>query len=402
MLKSYKYKLKPSEEQIVLLNKHFGSIRFAYNFFLNERKIEYETNKNTINYYDNTKSLTKLKKQEEYSWLNEINSQSLQYSLKCLDGAYQNFFKFKKGFPSFKSKHNKNSFSVPQSVKLIDGKLVIPKFKNPINLILSKSFKGKIKSCTISKTPTNEYFVSILVETEHIKYEKTGKSIGIDLGIKDFVITSEGYKYKNNRYTKTYEKKLKEHQQHLSRKTYGSNRYLKQKLKVATIYKKITNSRLDNLHKVSTELIKKYDLIVLEDLNIKGMIKNHKLSKHISDASWSKFIELLSYKAEWNDKKIVKIDRFFPSSKTCNCCGYINQNLKLDMREWACPSCHIKLDRDLNASINILKEGYKQTSSGTDDYRRGDKIRPTSVGAIDETFKILNDISEPQSSFVIG
>jgi putative transposase len=390
MLKSYKYKLKPSEEQIVLLNKHFGSIRFAYNFFLNERKIEYETNKNTINYYDNTKSLTELKKQEEYSWLNEINSQSLQYSLKCLDGAYQNFFKFKKGFPSFKSKHNKNSFSVPQSVKLIDGKLVIPKFKTPINLILSRSFKGKIKSCTISKTPTNEYFVSILVETEHIKYEKIGKSIGIDLGIKDFVITSEGYKYKNNRYTKTYENKLKKHQQHLSRKTYGSNRYLKQKLKVATIYKKITNSRLDNLHKVSTDLIRKYDLIVLEDLNIKGIIKNHKLSKHIADASWSKFIELLKYKAEWNEKEIVRIDRFFPSSKTCNCCGYINQNLKLNMREWTCPSCNTKLDRDLNASQNILNEGYKIISSGIDDYRSGGEIRPLQNGTTDETSKILN------------
>jgi putative transposase len=402
MLKSYKYKISPNEEQTVLLNKHFGSIRFAYNYFLNERKKEYETNKNTINYYDNAKSLTELKKQEDYSWLNEINSQSLQYSLKCLDGAYQNFFKFKKGFPNFKSKHTKNSFSVPQSVKLIDGKLVIPKFKEPIDLILSRRFNGKIKSCTISKTPTNEYFVSILVETEHNKLEKTGKSIGIDLGLKDFVITSDGYRYKNNRYTKTYAKKLKEHQQHLSRKTKGSNRYQKQKLKVATIYKKITNSRLDNLHKVSTELIKKYDLIILEDLNIKGMIKNNKLSKHIADASWSKFIELLTYKAEWNDKKIVKIDRFFPSSKTCNTCGYINQNLKLDMREWTCPSCNTKLDRDLNASINILNEGYKLISSGTDDYRRGDKIRPTSVGTIGETSKILNLVSESHESLVRG
>ena len=402
MLKSYKYKLKPSDEQIVLLNKHFGSIRFVYNFFLNERKKEYETNKQSLNYSDNSKSLTELKKQEGYIWLNEINSQSLQSSLKHLDDSYNGFFKKRTKFPKFKSKHTKNSFKIPQFVKIENGKLKIPKFKEPIDLILSRSFNGTIKQCTISKTPTNEYFVSILVETEHIKYEKTGKSIGIDLGIKDFVITSDGYKYKNNRYTRTYEKKLKEHQQHLSRKTKGSNRYLKQKLKVATIYKKITNSRLNNLHKVSTQLIKKYDLIVMEDLNIKGMIKNHKLSKQISDVSWSKFIELLTYKAQWNDKEIVKIDRFFPSSKTCNCCGYINQNLKLDMREWNCPSCNTKLDRDLNASINILKEGYKQISSGTDDYRRRDEIRPTSVGTIGETSKILNDVSESQSSFVIG
>jgi putative transposase len=390
MLRTYKYKLKPNNEQIVLLNKHFGSIRFVYNHFLNERKTEYETNKNSINYYDNAKSLTELKKEEDYSWLKEINSQSLQDSLKNLETAYKNFFKFNKGFPRFKSKHSKNSFTVPQSVKLTKNELSIPKFKEPIKVIIDRTFNGIIKQCTISKTPTNEYFVSILVETEHNKFPKTGKSIGLDLGIKDFVITSDGYKYKNNRYTKTYTKKLKEQQQHLSRKTKGSNRYNKQKLKVATIHKKITNSRIDNLHKVSTELIKKYDLIVLEDLNIKGMIKNHKLSKHISDASWGRFVTMLTYKAEWNDKQIVKINRFFPSSKTCNCCGYINQNLKLDIREWTCPSCNTKLDRDLNASINILKEGYKQISSGTDDYRRGDEIRPTSVGTICETSKILN------------
>ena len=387
MLKSYKYKIKPNEEQIVLLNKHFGAIRFAYNYFLNERKFEYETNKQTLNYNDNSSALTKLKKQEDFKWLKEINSQSLQHSLKGLDDAYNSFFKKRTGFPKFKSKHTKNSFKVPQYVKVIDGKLIIPKFKDPIKMIVDRKFKGEIRQCTLSKTTTGEYFVSILVETEHKKLERTGKSVGIDLGIKDFVITSDDFKYKNNRYTKTYEKKLKEHQQHLSRKTKGSNRYNKQKLKVAKLHKKITNSRLDNLHKVSTELIKKYDVIFLEDLNIKGMIKNHKLSKHISDASWGKFITLLEYKAEWNDKQIIKIDRFFPSSKTCNCCGYINQNLDLSIREWTCPSCKTKLDRDLNASKNILKEGIKNISSGIDDYRRGDEIRPVLTGTIGETSK---------------
>lgn len=403
MLKSFKYKLKPNEEQIVLLNKHFGSIRFVHNHFLNERKLEYETNKNNINYYDNAKSLTELKKQQNFNWLNEINSQSLQDSLKNLETAYKNFFRFKKGFPKFKSKHTKNSFCIPQFVKLENGKLKIPKFKEPIDLILHRTFNGIIKQATISKTTTNEYFVSILVETTHKVLPKTGKSVGIDLGIKDFVITSEGYKFKNNRYTKTYANLLKKTQQHLSRKTKGSNRYYKQKLKVAKLHKKIANSRLDNLHKVSTELIKKYDTIILEDLNIKGMIKNHKLSKHIADASWSKFVELLTYKAEWNDKKIVKIDRFFPSSKTCNCCGYINQNLKLDIREWTCPSCNTKLDRDLNASINILKEGYKLISSGIDDNRSRGKIRPTLVGSTDETSKVLDIYnSEAQQSLVVG
>jgi putative transposase len=392
MLKSYKYKIKPNDEQIVLLNKHFGSIRFAYNYFLNERKVEYETNKQTLNYNDNSSALTKLKKLEKFKWLKEINSQSLQHSLKGLDDAYNSFFKKRTGFPNFKSKHNKNSFKVPQYVKVVDGKLIIPKFKDPIKIIQDRKFKGTIRQCTLSKTSTDEYFVSILVETTHDVLPKTGKSVGIDLGIKDFVITSDGFKYKNNRYTKTYAKKLKIQQQHLSRKTKGSKKYEKQILKVARLHKKITNSRLDNLHKVSTELIKKYDVIFLEDLNIKGMIKNHKLSKHIADASWGKFITLLEYKANWNDREIIKIDRFFPSSKQCNNCGFINQNLKLDIREWTCPSCKSKLDRDLNASKNILKEGFKNISSGTDDYRRGDEIRPVLTGTIGETFKkkILN------------
>ena len=393
MLKSYKYKIKPNEDQKVLLNKHFGSIRFAYNYFLNERKFEYETNKQSLNYNDNSAALTKLKKQEDFKWLKEINSQSLQHSLKGLDDAYNSFFKKRTGFPKFKSKHSKNSFKVPQCVKVIDGKLIIPKFKQSIKMIQDRKFKGEIRQCTLSKTPTGEYFVSILVETEHKKFEKTGKEVGIDLGIKDFVITSDGYKYKNNRYTNTYAKKLKEDKRHLSKKVKGSSKYNKQKLKVAKLHKKITNSRLDNLHKVSTELIKKYDVIYLEDLNIKGMIKNHKLAKHIADVSWGKFMNLLEYKANWNDKKIVKIDRFFPSSKQCNNCGYINNNLKLDIREWTCPSCKSKLDRDFNASKNILKEGIKIISSGTDDYRHGDEIRPVLTGTIYEVFKKKEIIS---------
>jgi putative transposase len=311
-----------------------------------------------------------------------------------LDNAYNNFFKGRAKFPRFKSKHNKNSFTVPQYVKLINHKLHIPKFKSGNKVIEHRKLNGNIKQCTVSKTSTNEYFVSILVETTHVALPKTGKSVGIDLGLKDFAITSDGYKYKNNRYTKTYAKKLKKEQQHLSRKVKGCNGYNKQKLKVAKLHKKITNSRVDNLHKVSTDLIKNFDMIILEDLNIKGMIKNHKLSKHIADASWGTFVNMLEYKAGWNDKKIVKVNRFFPSSKTCNCCGYINQNLTLEMREWTCPSCHVKLDRDINAGKNILKEGLKIISSGTGDNRSGDQIRPVTTGTIYETSKVLNNGSE--------
>ena len=391
MLKSYKYKIKPNEDQIVLLNKHFGSIRFAYNYFLNQRKVEYETNKQTLNYNNNSAELTKLKKLEEFKWLKEINSQSLQHSLKHLDDAYNSFFKKRTKFPKFKSKHTKNSFKIPQYVQVIDSYLYIPKFKSGIKIIQDRTFNGEIRQATISKTPTNEYFISILVNVEHKKLEKTGLSVGIDLGIKDFVITSDGFKYKNNRYTKKYSNELKTQQQHLSRKIKGSNRYNKQKLKVAKIYKKITNSRKDNLHKVSTDLIKKYDTIFLEDLNIKGMIKNHKLSKHSQDCSWGTFITYLEYKASWNDKHVIKIDRFFPSSKTCSKCGYINQSLDLSIRDWTCPSCKTKHDRDFNAALNIKQEGFKIIkSSGTDDYRHGDQIRPTFVGTIYEVSKDLS------------
>lgn len=399
MLKSFKYKLLPTEEQIILLNKHFGSVRFVYNYFLNERKTEYEINKQYLNYYDNMRSLVKMKKQEEFKWLNEVNSQSFQASLKHLEGAYNSFFKKRAKFPKFKSKKSKNSFSVPTGTKIKNGRLQIFKFREGIEFIQSRKFEGKIKQCTISKTTTNEYFVSILVETTHIPLPKTGKQVGIDLGLKDFVITSDGHRYKNNRYTKKYAKKLKSAQQHLSRKKKGSNRYEKQRLKVARIHKKITNSRVDNLHKVSTDLVKKYDFIAVESLNIKEMVKNKSFSKHISDASWSTFVSFLTYKAKWNEKELIKIDRFFPSSKTCNHCNHINQSLKLDQREWNCSNCNSVLDRDLNAAKNILKEGLKvssdktekvkKNSSGTDENRRRDQIRPTSVGTVAETSKAL-------------
>ena len=345
MLKAFKYKLNPNKEQITLLNKHFGCVRFIFNRYLNERKTEYKNNKNSINYNQTASSLTELKKTEEFKWLKEVNSQTLQQSLKNLDTAYSNFFKKRANFPKFKSKHDKNSFCVPQFVSIKDNKLFIPKFKQGIDLIYHRKINGTIKQCTITKTCTGEYFVSVLVETTHNKLPKTGKSVGVDLGLKDFAITSDGFKYKNNRFTKTYAKKLKKAQRCLSRKKKGSHRYEKQRLKVARIHKKITNSRTDNLHKVS-------------------------------------------YKAEWNDKQIVRINRWFPSSKTCNCCGYINQSLTLKDREWTCPSCGEYLDRDLNASKNILKEGLNNISTGTVDYRCGDHIRPSSDGIVRETSKI--------------
>jgi len=362
--RAYKFQLSPNKEQEILLNKHFGSIRYVYNYFLNERKEQYQKDKKSDSYYTQCKTLTTLKKNKDTIWLKEINSQSLQSSLRNLDTAYVNFFRGNTTFPRFKSKRKKNTFTIPQHTKVINNKIYLPKFKNGIKVNIHREVKGKIGKFTISKTPTGKYFVSILTEQEYKSSKKTNKSVGIDLGLKNFAITSDGIKYKNNRYTKRYERKLAKAQQHLSRKQKGSNGFEKQKLKVALIHEKIANTRQDVLHKISNEIVNNYDVIALEDLHIKGMIKNHKLAKHIADASWGTFVRFIEYKADWNNKQVVKINRFYPSSKTCNICGYINQDLNLSIREWTCPKCSTILDRDENASINILREGLKIFGKG--------------------------------------
>ena len=252
---------------------------------------------------------------------------------------------------------------------------------------MERKIKGIIKHCSISKIPTGKYFVTILTEQEYQPVNKTNQSVGIDLGIKDFLVLSNGTKVKNHRFLKHYEKTLALNQKFLSRKTKGSNRYEKQRIKVARIHEKITNSRMDLIHKTTISLVKQFDTIYLEDLNIKGMMKNHKLAKAISDVSWGKFIGVLEYKALWNDKQVIHIDRFFPSSKTCSKCGWINNNLTLKDREWTCKCGEIH-DRDVNASINILNEGYrKNISDGTSDYDRGAKINPKKLGTSNETIK---------------
>ena len=385
---TYKFRLKPTKEQEILLNKHFGSVRWSYNYFLNQRKEEYLNNKKSITYNKQSSLLTQLKKQEETEWLKETNSQSLQYSLKCLDQAYQNFFNKRTQFPRFKSKKSRNSFTVSQHVKNEGNKIHFPKFNEGIKMIMEREIKGKIKKATISKTPTGKYFVSILSEKEYTPSVKTGNSVGIDLGIKDFLVLSNGTKIKNHRFLKHYERLLAKNQKHLSRKTKGSNRYEKQRIKVAKIHEKITNSRMDLIHKTTLNLVNKYDKIYLEDLNVKGMMKNHKLAKAIGDVSWGKFIETLTYKAGWNDKEIIHIDRFFPSSKTCNTCGYINNGLTLKDRTWTCSECGEFHDRDINASINILNEGCrKDISGGTSDYKRRVKIIPLFDGTGVEALK---------------
>jgi len=405
---TYKFRLEPTQEQKTLLNKHFGSVRWTYNYFLNQRKTEYLNNKKSLNYYDQAKELTQIKKQEDKKWLKEINSQTLQYSLNCLDIAYQGFFNKRTQFPKFKSRKSKNSFTIPQNVRYDDNKLIVPFFLEGIEMIMERKIKGTIKRANISKTPTGKYFVSILTEMEYTPVSKTGLSVGIDLGLKDFLVLSNGTKIKNHRFLKHYQHQLKLNQQSLSRKTKQSKRYEQQRIKVARIYEKITNSRQDLIQKTTTNLIKNFDIIYLEDLNIKGMSHRCKakqdengkylpngqsaksgLNKSILDASWGTFIDVLEYKALWNDKQVIHIDRFFPSSKTCNKCGWINNSLTLKDRTWICPKCGEKHDRDFNAATNILNEGYRldNISVGTTDYERGAKIRPTSVGASNETLK---------------
>jgi len=374
VLKSYRYRIDPNAEQKILLNKHFGSVRYVYNYFLNERKNQYRETKKSDNYVAQANKLTKLKKEESTVWLKEINSQTLQQTLKNLEAAYLNFFRGNAEFPNFKSKRSKNSFRVPQHITVEEGRIRVPKFNDGIKLIKHREFKGEIRQCTFSRDCRNQYFVSILVATIHEQLPQTGKSVGIDLGIKDFAITSDGTKYKNHRYTKTYERELKVAQQHLSRKQKGSHQSEKQRLKVARIHEKISNSRKDTLHKISTKIVRSYDLICLEDLNVKGMVKNHKLAKHISDCGWGLFVSMLEYKANWNDKQIVRINRFFPSSKTCNECGWVKTDLTLKDREWVCESCGCEHDRDVNAAKNILTEGVSLLSSGTGEYTDGDDV----------------------------
>ena len=357
--KSYKFKIAPDNEQKELLAKHFGACRFIFNYYLNLRKETYLEEKKSLNYYDNANDLTVLKKDEKFIWLKEINSQSLQSSLRNLDTAYNKFFRKQTKFPKFKSKYDRQSFTIPQFVTIKEGKLQIPKFKKGIEINIHREIEGRLLFATISKSPTGKYYVSITCEVEYIPFRKTNSKVGIDTGIKDLAILSDGKVYKNINTLKTNLKKLKYNQRQLSKKVKGSNSRLKQKSKLAILHEKVTNIRKDYLHKVSTEIIKNHDVICIEDLAVKNMMKNHKLAQAFSDVSLGAFYTMLEYKANWNDKIVVKIDRFFPSSKTCNVCNYINQDLTLKDRVWTCKSCNTIHDRDFNASINIKKQGLK-------------------------------------------
>ena len=365
--KAYKYRLYPNENQKVLLNKHFGCNRYVYNWALDLKINKYQNEDVSLTGYDLTNKLKDLK--QIYSWLKEINSQSLQQSIFNVDKSFKNFFNGY-GFPKFKSKHDKQTFACPQFNKIDwnTKRLIIPKFKEGIKLKIDREFEGKIKTVTISKTKTGKYFASILVEEPIEKPVKPNinfnNSIGIDLGIKDFIILDNGEKVNNPKYLKNELERLKCLQRRLSKKQKGSNNRKKAKLKVAKQHEKITNKRLDFLHKVSSKLISENQTICIEDLNVKNMIKNHKLAQSISDVSWSEFVRQLEYKADWYGVNILKCNQFDATSKTC-LCGVKNNDLKLSDRTWICKYCGVEHDRDILAANNIKKFAFKNFNTGT-------------------------------------
>ena len=359
--KAVKVQIYPRESDKELLAKHFGVRRFIFNKFLEIRQKEYLENKVSIGYNACSALVTEMKKQPEYEWLNEVNSQSIQAALKDLDGAYDRFFRKISKFPKFKSKHNsRQSFKVPQFAK-IDWEaktLKIPKFKTPFK------FRGKysgelikINSVTISKNASGKYFASIQGEFEIPEKESTGEIIGVDLGIKSLLIDSNGTEIKNERFLKKHLKKLKYlHRQH-SKKSKGSKSRERSRIKLAKQYQKVTDQRNNYLHQVSTKLINDNQVIVLEDLAVKNMVKNHKLAQAISDVSWGRLVSMLKYKAMWYNRQVIQIDRFYPSSKTCSHCHHLMSSMDLSIREWVCPSCGTHHDRDVNAAKNILRQG---------------------------------------------
>ncbi len=383
MLKAYKYYLRPNNAQKELLNKHLGACRFLFNLGLETRNYAYSSHRKALNYYDLAHQLTDLKK--ECVWLKEVSNQALQQSLMDLDAAFTNFFKRKGKYLNFKKKIGKQSYRIPNEIytDFEDGRVYIPKFRHGIKVSFDREFTGQIRRATVSRTPTNKYFISILVENSAPLPKKKPiqeqTTIGIDLGITSFITTSEGLKIESPKFLKKDLSHLKFLQRQASKKVKGSKNRKKANIKIAIQHERITNKRNYFLHCLSKQLVNNHDTIALETLKVSGMIKNHNLAQAISDCSWSEFVRQIEYKAEWSGKNVIRIGTFESSSKLCSVCGN-TQKLELSDRYWTCLKCGTFHDRDVNAAKNIKAIALKDLSGG---YHRKKSVElPTLVGAL--------------------
>lgn len=364
MLKAYKYRIYPDNAQIVLLSKTFGCCRYVFNHYLEKRIRTWEEERRKFSYTDCSNDMTALK--DELSWLKEVDSIALQQSLRNLDKAYGNFFKGS-GYPRYKSKHSHfqsyRTQLVNGNIQIENNRIKLPrlgwtKYKN------TRAVEGNICNVTVSRTNTGKYFISVCVEAEIEKLPEVKGSIGVDVGLKSFCTLSTGEVVKNPKHMKKQEDKLKRAQRKLSSRQKGSKNYFKERLKVARIHERIANQRRDHLHNLSTRLIRENQVICLEDLKIKNMVKNHKLAGSIQDSSWGEFFRMIEYKSEWYGRTVNHVDPFYPSSQICSNCGQKNPEVRnLAIREWTCSECGTRHDRDLNASINILNQGRRLNAS---------------------------------------
>lgn len=363
MERAYKYRIYPNKKQAELIQKTFGCSRFVYNYFLDLKIRSYNEDKKSINYNKTSKLLTKLKSEKE--WLKEPDKDSLQKSLKDLDCAYQNFFKKHNGFPKFKSKKDRNksyrTSCTNNNIRFENNHIKLPKL-GFVKVRDKQIPSGRILNATISQKPNGDYYCSLCCTDVVIdQYQKTNKNIGIDLGLVNFAIFSDGTKIDNPSFYEKSEKKLKKLQRELSRKTKGSSNWNKARVKVANLQNNISNQRKDFLNKLTTKIIRDYDIISIEDLDIEAMksTSSNIRNKRVSDVSWSEFRRILTYKSQWYGKVLSIIDRYYPSSQICNMCGSKDDKKSEEIRYWICPNCNTSLDRDINASINILNEGIR-------------------------------------------